>query len=118
MSRRVAQITSSVQEDGVFVAALKKEQCLLPTAVASVGLSLHTCMQTATKGRGWDTHVKDILRVTPVAEAQAGETRRSTAHCRALRQKPWQVRRKVTGADVYIQYVQQGGRWWLQCSGP
>lgn len=66
-----------MHEDSVFVAALKKEQCLLPTAVASVGLSLHTCMQTATKGSGWDTHVKDILQVTPVAEVQAGETRRS-----------------------------------------
>lgn len=81
-----------MHEDSVFVAAFKKEQCLLPTAVASVGLSVHTCMQTATKGSGCDPPVKDILQVNPVAEVRAGETRHSEA-------TSWRSQTKTTAGD-------------------
>lgn len=65
-----------MHKDSVFVAASEKERCLLPTAAASVGLSVHTSMQTSSAWQQKAASVtypsKAFFRVIPVADAQVG----------------------------------------------
>lgn len=75
----------------MFVAASVKDQCLLPASVASVGLSVHTSMQTASVQQQKATSAiylsKAFFRVIPVAEVQAGGTRHSESTSRRSRTK-------------------------------
>lgn len=94
----------------MFVAVSVKDYCLLPASVASVGLSVHTSMQTAPvrqqKAASAIHLSKAFFRVSPVAEVQAGGTRHSESTSRRSQTKnhrdAGQVIRSVTDADVYI----------------
>lgn len=75
----------------MFVVASVEDQCLLPASVASVGLSVHTSMQTAPvrqqKAASAIHLSKAFFRVIPVAEVQAGGTRHSKSTSRRVPDK-------------------------------
>lgn len=80
-----------MHEASVFVAASVILQCLLPASVASVGLSVHTSMQTASvqqqKAASAIYLTKAFFMVAPVAEAQARGTRHSGSTSRRSQTK-------------------------------
>lgn len=101
-----------MHEAAVFVAASVKDQCLLAASVASVGLSVHTSMQTAlVRQQKAASAIYTCQRHSSglflwqrykqgepgIARALRGGPRQKKTHTNA-----GQVIRSVTEADVYI----------------
>lgn len=99
--------TSHINHVLVFVAASEKDQSLLPACAASVGLSIHTAMQTAAVQQQKAATVI-YLSKTFFGSYSCGSRRNQTRrqHFAEVQDKNHrdarQVIRSVTDADVYM----------------